>query len=246
MRTAIPKLKRRIEDLNSFDPDAMNEEFDPRAAAIQRKIDDTLVEILGPDTLDYRRFKISYLYDGPVVRGGVKLDTVREGFRSGKADAISKLQTLIERFEEKLGDLGESPSGRALRNFSGLDLHPEIKRAVEGLFSNGYYANAVEDACKVLDALVRMRSGRDDLSGTDLMLKVFSPNGPILKFNNLANDSDRSEQQGMMYLHAGAMLAFRNPRAHALISDEAEEALEIISFISFLAKVLDSAAKTGG
>ncbi|MEK7228963.1 MAG: TIGR02391 family protein, partial [Candidatus Binatota bacterium] len=59
----------------------------------------------------------------------------------------------------------------------------------------------------------------------------------------LSNDSDESEQRGMMYLYAGAMLAFRNPRAHGLISDEAEEALDIISFVSFLAKALDNAKK---
>lgn len=95
----------------------------------------------------------------------------------------------------------------------------------------------------MLDLLVRMRSGRIDLSGTDLMHTVFSPKSPILKFNDLSNDSDESEQRGMMYLYAGAMLAFRNPRAHGLISDEAEEALDIISFVSFLAKALDGAKK---
>ena len=47
----------------------------------------------------------------------------------------------------------------------------------------------------------------------------------------------------MMFLYAGAMLAFRNPRAHGLIKDDPEEALEIISFLSFLAKALNRAKK---
>jgi uncharacterized protein (TIGR02391 family) len=75
------------------------------------------------------------------------------------------------------------------------------------------------------------------------MNTVFSPKAPTLKFNNLASDSDRSEQQGMMHLFAGAMLAFRNPRAHQLVSDDAEKALEIISFLSYLAKSVDTASK---
>ena len=178
-----------------------------------------------------------------MVSGGSELHEIRQGFRDGKANAISTLQTLIELFEEKLAESGETSSGRALRNFSGLDLHPEVKRAVEGLFSDGHYASAVENACKVLDGLVRIRSGRDDLSGTELMQNVFSPKSPNLQFNDLKTDSDRSEQQGMMFLFAGVMLAFRNPRAHELVNDDAERALEIISFVSFLAKSLNGARK---
>ena len=214
MRDAIPKLKRRIEELNSFDPDSINDRSDPRPDSIEQKIDDTLVEILGADTLDYRRFRVSSLDRAPIVGGGIPLQELRKGYGRGKADAISKLQTLVELFEEKLADLGETKTGRALRTFSGLNLHPEIKRAVEGLFSDGHYANA-----------------------------VFSPKSPILKFNDLSNDSDESEQRGMMYLYAGVMLAFRNPRAHGLINDDAEEALDIISLVSFLAKALDGAKK---
>src|SRR5262249_36969596 len=137
-------------------------------------------------------------------------------------------------------DLGETQSGRALRTFSELNLHPEVRRAAEGLFSDGHYANAVEDACKALDLLVRLRSGRADLSGTDLMHTVFTPNAPLLRFN-----ANESEQRGMMYFYAGVMLAFRNPRAHGFISDQAQEALDIISFVSFLAKALDAAHKAG-
>ena len=98
----------------------------------------------------------------------------------------------------------------------------------------------MEDACKALDLLVRLRSGRAHLSGTDLMHTVFSPNAPVLGFN-----TNEGEQRGMMYFYAGVMFAFRNPRAHGFISDEAEEALDIISFVSFLAKALDGAHKSG-
>ncbi len=43
----------------------------------------------------------------------------------------------------------------------------------------------------------------------------------------------------MMFLYAGAMLTMRNPRAHELIEDDPEKALEYIAFISLLAKSLD-------
>jgi hypothetical protein len=47
----------------------------------------------------------------------------------------------------------------------------------------------------------------------------------------------------MMFLFAGAMLALRNPRAHELMKDDPEQALEYIAFLSMLAKSLDRATK---
>lgn len=241
MRAAIPKLKRRIEELSSFNPLSVTDDSDPLPDSLVRKIDDTLISILGADSLDYQRSQIHSL-DWAQSYGERSISELRQSYSQGKAEALSRLQTLIEIFDEKLADSGETKTGRALRGFADLDLHSEVKRAAADLFLDGHYANAVEDACKVLDLLVRMRSG-DDRSGTELMLAVFSPNAPILKFNNSSSETDRSEQQGMMFLYAGVMLAFRNPRAHDLVNDDAEKALEIISFISFLAKSLDRAKR---
>jgi uncharacterized protein (TIGR02391 family) len=137
--------------------------------------------------------------------------------------------------------LGHAP--RARQTLAGLDLHPELARTVVTLFNDGHYSNAVEDACKILDGLVKIRSGRDDLSGTDLMQTVFSPKNPILKFNDLRTETDRSEQQGMMFLFAGAMLALRNPRAHGILQDEPDTALEYIGLVNLLARALDRSTR---
>ena len=56
-------------------------------------------------------------------------------------------------------------------------------------------------------------------------------------------ETHKSEQQGMMYLYAGAILALRNPRAHELLADHPERAIEHLSFLSMLAKALDRASK---
>jgi uncharacterized protein (TIGR02391 family) len=146
-------------------------------------------------------------------------------------------------FEEKITDLGETPAGKALKALGELEIHTEIERAVAKLFRDGHYANAVEDACKVLDGLVKIRSGRYDISGTELMQNVFSPKNPVLKFSDLQTQTEQSEQQGMMFLYAGAMLALRNPRAHEIIEDDPEKALEYIAFLSLLAKSLDKAKR---
>jgi uncharacterized protein (TIGR02391 family) len=91
-----------------------------------------------------------------------------------------------------------------------------------------------------------LRSGRDDLDGITLMEAVFSPKAPILKFNALADDSDKNEQKGFMMMFSGAVAGLRNPRAHKLIQDDPERALEFIAFVSLLAKLLDEAKKSNG
>ena len=244
MKSALPKLKRRIAELENADVASVVEREDVRFKALEQKYDDTLVSIFGKDTVEYKRYSIFSLDTAPITMYGTPINEIRKGYERGVRRAISSLTTIIELFEENLGDLGETQDGRALEAFGVLDIHPEIKRAVSELFRDGYYANAVEDACKVLDGLVKIRSGNSDLSGTKLMQHVFSPDKPALKFNNLASDTDKSEQQGMMFLYSGAMLALRNPRAHEIVEDDPEKALEYIAFLSLLAKSLDKAKRT--
>lgn len=244
MLAAIPKLKRRIQDLRSLNPDSIQERSDPRFSSVVDKIDDTLVEIFGNDTVEYRRYSIYSLDTASSnMFYGTPIHEIRDGYKRGIERAISTLQTVIDLFQERIGDVGASSELNAVRSFGSLDLYPEIKGAVAQLFADGHYSNAIEDACKVLDGLVKIRSGKFELSGTDLMTTVFSAKNPVLRFNELASESDRSEQQGLMHLYAGAMLAFRNPRAHDLVKDDAEYALEAISFVSMLAKTLDRAKK---
>lgn len=240
MRTSIPKLERRISELRSVDVSRIQQRDDPKLRSLEQKIAATLAGTFGFDTVEFRRYRVGSLDTASInMVHATPLHEVREGYQRGIDHAISTLETIIELFQENLTDSGQTPSSRASRVFREMQLHPEIERATEKLFTDGHYANAVEDACKALDRLVKMRSKRFDLSGTDLMQHVFSLKAPVLAFNSLESETDRSEQQGMMFLYAGAMLALRNPRAHDLIEDGPETALEYIGFLNLLAKALD-------
>lgn len=245
MRAALPSLLRRITELKSIDISTIRESAEPRFDALVKKVDNTLVDIFGNASVEYKRYRIGSLDKTEYFSffDGIPLTAIIDGHRRGIEKALSNLQTIVELFQEKLSDSGETPDTRAARAFGDLDLHPEIARACTKLFQGGHYANAIEDACKVLDLLVKMRSGRTDLSGTDLMQTVFSPKSPILKFNDLQTETQTSEQQGMMYLYAGAMLALRNPRAHELVADHPERAIDNLSFLSMLAKSLDRTSR---
>jgi uncharacterized protein (TIGR02391 family) len=129
-----------------------------------------------------------------------------------------------------------------LRAYDGLELHPEIARAATDLYRNGHYANAVADAVKALNGLVRLRSG-EELDGSQLMERVFAPKNPVLRFNDLADQADIDEQKGFMMMFGGAVAGLRNPRAHKFIEDDPERALEFIAYVSLLAKLLDGATR---
>jgi uncharacterized protein (TIGR02391 family) len=246
MQAAIPMIDRRLADLEAFAPASVNERSDPRIKALSSKLDDLLVSTFGADTVEYHRYHrsvmnldtASYNYLHPTPIGDV-----REGLQKGKDTSKAQLEAIKSGFLEKLEDAGPTVPGRSLKAYEGFDLHPDIEHAAGQLFRDGHYANAIVEAVKALNARVRLRSGVDDRDGPALMEHVFSPNNPILKFNPLADQSDRDEQKGFMMMFSGAVAGLRNPRAHKIMEDDPEEALEFIAFISLLAKLADKAKK---
>jgi uncharacterized protein (TIGR02391 family) len=102
------------------------------------------------------------------------------------------------------------PLPRAISAYGGLDLHSDIARAASQLYQDGHSSNAVEDAVKALNVLVRSRS-RLEIDGVPLMQKAFSPNALILRFNDLSDQSDRDEQLGFMNMFSGAVSGLRKP-----------------------------------
>lgn len=246
MEAAIPKIDRRIADLQNFNVDSVTDRSDARIGALEKSLDALLVSVFGAGTVEYDRYhwqvtqldtaSINMIYRTPIHE-------VHEGLRRGIATAKAHLETIKKSFVEELGDAGLTSSGKTLKAYEGLELHPEIERAVGNLYRDGHYANAVEDAIKALNALVRMRSGVEDKDGSTLMEIVFSPKNPVLKFNNLADSSDMDEQKGFMMMFSGAVAGLRNPRAHKIIKDDLEMALEFIAFVSLLAKLVDKSTK---
>ncbi|MFM0098729.1 TIGR02391 family protein [Paraburkholderia nemoris] len=241
MRAALPRLKRRMEELEGFLPVLITDANDPQISALEAKLQDTLSEIFGMSGNNWERFKPYAIVPAPMRfrQDRVSAFNLTDALHKGINRERTNLDTIIELFEEKLADFQDDPIDRARRAFGDLDLHPDIAQECTKLFEDGHYSQAVETACKVLDMLVQRRSLRNDLSGTPLMRSVFSPKTPVLKFNDQQNDSEKSEQEGMMHLFEGAMLALRNPRAHGITQDHPERAVEYLSFLSMLARSLD-------
>jgi hypothetical protein len=127
MRDAIPKLQRRIGELQAVDVSTIRGHGDPRVHALAQKIQDTLIEVFGPDSIEYHRDNTAtHLSTSSFYIGGTPVHEIQLGHRAGIDRAIAILETDIALFEEKLQDSGETPRGRAVRAFAELDFHPEI------------------------------------------------------------------------------------------------------------------------
>lgn len=242
MRAALPKLDRRLKELAEFPVDRIEKRSDPRIRAMETDIDGALAEIFGADTLEYQQHRgIRYIDKaGHNLMYETPMSEVRDGLDRGCKSAAAVLGAIRKRFVENLEDAGMTAGSRAISAYSGLDLHKEVSRACSKLYLDGHYAGAVEAAVKAVNGLVRFRSGLE-LDGSTLMERAFAPSNPILKFNALADQSDRDEQRGFMMMFSGAVAGLRNPRAHGFIKDDPERALEYIAFVSLLAKLLDEA-----
>ena len=244
---AIRKLARRRDEIQSvvLPPGCDVAAMFAIAKSLCTKLDQTLIEVFGQNSKQYEDCRIGAMefHGNMAFFSAPSPQKVAALFKAGQDKAVLKINTQIGMLEERAADIGQGSGSRnVLGAYEGLDLHPTIADAATDLFKNGHYSHAILDATIALTNLVRLKSGQEG-DGATFMESVFSAKNPILRFNELRDESDMNEQKGFMLLFSGAITCLRNPRAHKLIEDEAERALEFIAFISLLAKLLDGAKK---
>lgn len=129
-----------------------------------------------------------------------------------------------------------------LSYFSHNSFHPKLKPCEES-FDKGEYNNTIFEASKIYENAIQSKSGLDRI-GSDLMMKVWNENNPVLKLNEGTSETDKNIQEGIKYLSAGFMKHIRNPNAH-LPSHEhpisQDVCLELLGFVSYLFGQLDIA-----
>lgn len=122
-------------------------------------------------------------------------------------------------------------------------IHPQIMEVSKKRMNDGYYADAVEAACKTVNARVRdivLDQTGEELDGAKLMQRAFSINNPIIRIASPASISGKDTQQGYMSIFAGVMTGIRNPKAHDNESITKEDALRKLILISLLMFKIDS------
>lgn len=238
MKNSLSRIEQYVNEIKKIKIDEINNGNEPKLISITHKLDEFLLELYGNDSHQYDKYKYDFRIRlrslQPLSPGECQLLVQRN-----ISTALAALQCIKEIFEEKIKNSTELGSPEhVLKAYEGLHLHPDIANAVSKLFRDGHYASAIEQSVKALNGLVREKSNLKD-DGVSLMQKAFSPNNPILKFNDLSDESDKNEQKGFMEWFTGTVTGLRNPRAHKIIKDDPEMALEFIAFVSLQAKLVD-------
>jgi uncharacterized protein (TIGR02391 family) len=231
---AIKKLERRIQELGELDVRSAVLQHTGAADTVRSNIRETLREVFGPDSPEFREHEHIRIWAGPMVIGMDPEDAV-EGTERGKVHVTGILNGLINRLREKREDLTTLGEPSPKTYFKQLNLHPRIADVANDLFLDGYHWEAVFAASKALVNYVKERSGQHHLDGAPLMRTVFSRNKPLLAFSSLKDQTEQDEQEGMMHLFEGAVLGIRNPGGHAFPEGSEQRAFEYISFLSLLA-----------
>jgi uncharacterized protein (TIGR02391 family) len=138
---------------------------------------------------------------------------------------------------------GGEPPRRSVDGDLNFVRDEDILAASEKLFRDGHYAQAVEEAFKCVNNIVRKRS-RHSGDGAGMMKHVFSADRPILRLNRLKTQSEKNEQLGYMEIFSGVMTGVRNPRAHAhQFGDSREDALQLLVLADHLARKAKAARR---
>lgn len=104
----ITKISRRIEELKSFDMNTIggiDGESYVKVKALRIKINDTIADIFGRDTAEYKNYEIYSLDNFKHVEGKrYTLREVRRATRKGIDNAVIELESCKETLQEKLKD----------------------------------------------------------------------------------------------------------------------------------------------
>ena len=242
---AVAKLKRRIAELDALNIQEAVLGHTGADDVAESNIRDTIRDIFGQNSPEFDEHKHLRLWAGSMFVN-MEDHQILEGTEHGRRQAVGILNGLIGRLQEKREELaGDAvPAPRAFLEY--LNLHHRIADVAADLFSDGYHWEAVFAASKALVNYVKERSGQHQLDGAPLMRTVFSRNNPVLAFNDLADQTDTDEQEGMMHLYEGVVLGIRNPGGHAFPEGPEQRAVEYLSLISLLAYRVQEAKRRRG
>ncbi len=148
--------------------------------------------------------------------------------RSAKATTLKEAIERANRFKGKLED----------RNTHSII----IECSLFEIISDNYFYTVLE-AMKSISKRVRDLSGLEG-DGVNLIESAFTVKQPLIKINSLKTDTEIGEQKGFIKLVSGLYGVVRNPLAHESKDDwdlSEQDALEIISTISYVHRKLDKA-----
>jgi uncharacterized protein (TIGR02391 family) len=238
----ISKLEKRIQELEALDITAAISADTGADDVAVSNIREAILEIFGTNSPEFHEHEHIRFWVGPLHMGMAPHEIIAATER-GRGQTLGILRGLVGRLKEKREDFTTTIATPSTY-LDDLKLHPRIADVSRDLFLDGYHWESVFAASKALVNYVKERSGKHDLDGAPLMRTVFSRNAPVLAFNDLSNQTDQDEQEGMMHLFEGAVLGIRNPGGHSFPEGPEQRAIEYLSLLSLLAYRVQEAKRT--
>ncbi|GAA0018536.1 TIR domain-containing protein [Bradyrhizobium diazoefficiens] len=117
IRRAIPRIEKRIADLRALNIGELGGLGGPQIQGIRASVEQTLEEIFGRYSTEYRRYHpAAILTGGPIVMGGGQRIDHRPYYEKSRQSAIALLEQAIQGLRERMDDLASSyaPEGASL------------------------------------------------------------------------------------------------------------------------------------
>ncbi len=194
LRRAVSKIERRIEDLENFQVDTITERYDAKIQALEDKIDQTIADIFGHDTVEYDKYHIHSLDTLPSIVGQeYPLHEIHSGYQKGFEDAIVKLRSLRETLQEKLEDI---PEESLCGSEPEKDLAPFDATAI------------IENLCNRFHLVVRQLESRHDKRDTLVVKDEYDVQDLLHSLLTLHFDDIRPEQWTPSYAGSSSRMDF--------------------------------------
>jgi predicted nucleotide-binding protein len=120
MRRGIARLNKRIEDVETFEPQSVGGRNAPEVSALSTSIEETLGSVFGAGTIQFNRYRRAADVD-PTARLGIvvggsrpyPLSQVHEDLERGKQSSLAHLRQAVRFLEEEIAEHGQAPAPAA-------------------------------------------------------------------------------------------------------------------------------------
>ena len=161
--------------------------------------------------------------------------------KSGQPKQVDKAKTISEAKRRSL---------KIKEKVHGIGVHRDILPYCEEEWLKENYFHAILEITKSVAARLRQLSGYTS-DGAELVDECFGlgkDNKPMLAFNMLQTDSDKSEHKGFGNFCKGFFSMYRNPKAHTpkiLEDTQLTEMTEVLVVATIIHNKIDNTHRTG-
>jgi predicted nucleotide-binding protein len=102
LEAGVVRISRRIEELETFNPQTLVPNHGPATAALKASIEDALAQTFGHGTVEFNRYRSAATFSYPLYMGGTPPGEIVKGLEKSKARALALLHQSIQALKERI------------------------------------------------------------------------------------------------------------------------------------------------